>query len=127
MIRPHDALLRHAQEFFAGYLVGLYRWDAVKIAEPERRDVIPPNVGFRARRKLMEEREGAGKYLEQVRILFKPWELIVYSSMERPPLGEVLLRDIDAQTLIAGPLDPATWAKIGDLIKSTELHQRKAS
>jgi len=123
MIRSHSALLRHAQDFFAAELVGLYRWDRVTIAEPERMPAIPSNAEYRDRRRMMEEREGRGKYLEQVRILFKPWEILVYSSMERPPLGEVLLRDFDStQTLVEGPLDSATWSKIGNWIRS---HQQR--
>lgn len=126
MIRSDSALLRHIQDFFLSDLVGLYRWDRVLIAAPERREAIPANIGFRERRRKMEEREGLGRYLEQARVCFKPWELIVYSSMERPPLGEVVLRDLnDAVPLVSGPLDPATWGKIGEYLRQ---HQnRKAS
>ncbi len=123
MIRSHSALLRHAQDFFASDLVGLYRWDAVKIADPERRPSIPGNTEYRARRQIMQDREGLGRDIEQVRICFKPWEILIYSSMEKPPLGEVQLRDFDrAQVLVSGPLDPATWAEIAKWIKS---HQQR--
>ena len=119
MIRSHEALLRHAQDFFASDLVGLYRWDHVKIAEPELNAPIPSNADYRDRRKQMEQREGRGKYIEQVRILFKPWELLIYSSMEKPPLGEVMLRDFDTtETVVSGPLDSATWTKIAQRIRS---------
>lgn len=127
MIHSHTALLRHAQDFFAAYLVGLYRWDQVKISEPERVEASAPNVGFRERRRAMEAREGRGKFVEQVHILFKPWEIVIYSSIERPPLGEVILRDgMGTEPLVSGPLDAVTWAKIGKFIKS-DLHQRRAS
>lgn len=127
MIRHHDALLRHAQDFFLSDLVGLYTFDEVRIAAPELRETIPPNIDYRKRRQLMEERQGKGKYLEQVRIKFGPWEIMVYSSVEKPPLGEVVLRDEDSrQEYVTGPLDPATWSKIGKFIRS-ETHQRKAS
>lgn len=123
MIRSHAALLRHAQDFFAADLVGLYRWDRVTIAEPERMAPIPPNADIKVRRQMMEDREGRGKYHEYVRLLFKPWEILIYSSMERPPLGEVLLRDYDrSETMVDGPLDPATWLKIGNWIRS---HQQR--
>lgn len=119
MIDSQTALLRHAQDFFASDLVGLYRWDRVKIAEPERRAPIPPNAEYRERRRQMEEREGLGKYVEQVRLLFKPWEILVYSSMEKPPLGEVMLRDFDTtEVFVSGPLDPLTWAEIGRWIRA---------
>lgn len=120
MIRPHDALLRHAQEFFLRDLVGLYVWDQVRVAAPERAEPIAPNVSKMERRKLMQEREGRGRYLEQARMIFPlpetaaRWEILVYSPMERPPIGEVTLRDYErGQVLVDGPLDPSTWSIIG--------------
>ena len=127
MIRSDAALLRHAQDFFLSDLVGLYSWGDVKIAPPEERPGIPPNVDYRERRRQMEARAGSGKYYEQVRICFKPWELLIYSSNERPPLGEVTLRDFDSsQVLVDGPLDASTWKLIALRIRET-LHQRRAS
>jgi len=127
MIRSDSALLRHAQDFFLSDLVGLYSWGDVKIAPPEARPGIPPNVDYRERRKQMEARTGMGRNIEQARIVFKPWELLIYSSNERPPLGEVALRDFDSGvSLVSGPIDAATWAKIGVWIR-TNSHQRKAS
>jgi len=68
----------------------------------------------------MEARAGSGKYYEQVRICFKPWELLIYSSNERPPLGEVSLRDFDnGVLLVSGPVDAATWNKIGERIRES--------
>ena len=128
MIRSEAALLRHAQDFFLSDLVGLYSWGDVNIAPPEVRPGIPPNVDYRERRKQMEARIGMGKYYEQVRICFKPWELLIYSSNERPPLGEVTLREFDSsQVLVDGPLDAATWKLIALRIREDPLHQRKAS
>lgn len=121
MIDSQIALLRHVQDFFASDLVGLYRWDAVKIADPERRVSIPSTVDYRERRRQMEAREGLGKYIEQARIAFPPWEIVVYSSVERPPLGEVLLRDFNTtEILVSGPLDPLTWAEIGKWIREND-------
>lgn len=130
MIRSHDALLRHAQEFFLREMVGLYHWDQVGVAAPELAEVIPPNASYRERRRLMEAREGRGRYLEQARLIFPLpaaaaiWEILIYSSVERPPLGTVILRS-DGRVLVEGPLDPMTWEKIGNLIKSAQ--QRRAS
>jgi len=128
MIRSDAALLRHAQDFFLSDLVGLYSWGDVKIAPPEERPGIPPNVDYRERRKQMEARMGMGRHVEQARIVFKPWELLIYSSNERPPLGEVSLReaDINGGVLVSGPLDASTWKLIALRIRET-LHQRKAS
>jgi hypothetical protein len=125
MIRSQMVLLRIAEEFFRNHLVGLYAWDRVKISPPERRPPIPPNIPFRERRNLMAEREGKGKWLEQERLAFGPWEILIYSAQEKGPLGEVTLRGNLGDMLVTGPLDPATWAKIGDYIRNS--HQRKAS
>lgn len=128
MIRSESALLRHAQDFFLSDLVGLYSWDVVKIAAPDMRDPIPPNVDYRERRKQMDARSGLGRYIERVRICFKPWELLIYSSAERPPLGEVALRLFeDGSVLVDGPLDASTWKLIALRIREENLHQRKAS
>jgi hypothetical protein len=127
MIRSDSALLRHAQDFFLSDLVGLYSWGDVKIAPPEMRDPIAPNVDYRERRKQMDARSGLGRNIEQARICFKPWELLIYSSSERPPLGEVTLRNFDdGIALVSGPIDATTWNRIGELIRAN-LHQRKAS
>ncbi len=121
MIRSSAAMLRHAQDFFNSDLVGLYRWDQVQISAPDLRPTIPPNAERVARRRLMEEREGKGKYLEQERLIFRPWEILIYSSNERPPLGEITLRDFDTtQILVTGPLDPRIWSLIGTRIRSAK-------
>lgn len=130
MIRSDSALLRHAQDFFLSDLVGLYSWGDVKVAPPEERPGIPPNVDYRERRKQMEARAGMGRHIEQARIVFKPWELLIYSSNERPPLGEVTLReaDINGGVLVSGPIDAVTWKKIGERIKESHhgRHRRVA-
>lgn len=125
MIRTTAALLRHAQDFFRTELVGLYSFDKdVRIDAPERRDAIPSAVDRRTRREMMESREGLGKWLEKERLQFGPWEILIYSAQEKPPVGEVALRR-EGETMVAGPLDPSTWAKIGEWIRQS--HQRKAS
>src|SRR3954469_14937016 len=125
MIRSDSALLRHAQDFFLSDLVGLYTWGDVKIAPPELRPSIPPNIEYKKRRQEMEARSGMGRYVEQARIVFKPWELLIYSSSERPPLGEVALREFDnGVSLVSGPIDAATWAKIGIVIRSRHGNRR---
>ncbi len=129
MIRTSMALLRHAQDFFRSDLVGIYTWDRdVRIDPPERRSVLAPNLPPAERRKQMEAREGGGKYVEQERLRFGPWEVLLYSAQERGPLGEVTLRQtggVEIRDLVTGPLDPATWKKIGEFIRAS--HQRKAS
>lgn len=127
MIRSQTMLLRHAQDFFRSDLVGLFNWDKdVKLSPPELREPIPPGLGRIERRRAMEAREGKGKYLEQERLRFDPWEILIYSAQERGPVGEVRLRVYDTgEELISGPLDASTWRKIGEHVRLT--HQRKAS
>jgi hypothetical protein len=112
------ALLRHAQDFFRSDLVGLFAWDHVKIDPPQKREEIPPNVDYRERRLMMEARQGLGKFLEQERLTFGPWEILMYSSAERGPLGELILRDkLSTAEVVRGPLDPAVWSKVGAAIR----------
>lgn len=117
MIRSGRALIRHAQEFFLSQLVGVYDWGDVAIDAPE---LCPP----------AERRErGIGKFQEKERLTFGPWEILIYSSHERPPIGEVSLRRrgwLDPKPVISGPLDPATWGEIGRYIRDF-ASQRKAS
>ena len=120
MIRTSAMLLRIAQEFFRTDLVGLYGWDRdVRIAAPELREPIPSNIDRIERRRLMAAREGLGRYLEQERLAFGPWEILIYSAAERGPLGEVSLR-LDGAVEVTGPLDAATWSKIGARVRDGE-------
>lgn len=109
MIRPHAALLRHAQDFFRSDMVGLYSWDHVKIGDLDR---VPSD-------KRRERHQG--KYFEQARLLFGRWEILMYSSNEKPPLGEVQLREnqVGGEVYVSGPLDAATWGDIAKRIRAT--------
>lgn len=112
MIRPSRMLLRHAQEFFLTHMIGVYDWGEVQVDPP---DLCPP----------AERRErGIGKYQEKERLTFGPWEILIYSSHERPPLGEISLREGNfGGVILSGPLDPATWAKIGQHIRNASLRK----
>jgi len=129
MIHPHASLLRHAQDFFRSDLLGLYTWDQVKIANPELAPPIAPDISVRERREEQYKREG--KYIGQARLIFGPWEILIYSPNEKPPLGEVQLRSsaIGGEVFVTGPLDAATWTVAGTCIRSecSLLHHRKAS
>ncbi len=108
MIHPHEALLRHAQDFFRSDLIGLYRWDNVQIG-----DLDPvPSENRRERHQ--------GRYYEQARLVFGPWEILLYSSTEKPPLGEVQLRDnaVGGAVHVSGSLDAATWGQIAKRIRA---------
>ena len=119
MIRPHESLLRHAQDFFRSDLLGLYSWDQVRIANPEVAPAIASEASVRTRRDAQYQREG--RYLGQARLIFGPWEILIYSPNEKPPLGEVILRpnEIGRSILVSGPIDAATWEQIGKVIRSS--------
>jgi hypothetical protein len=109
MIRSHSALMRMAQDFFARELAGRYAFDNnVKLRDPE---LVPD-------KQRREERQG--RYRECVWLSFGPWEIGIFSSQEKPPLGELILRgnEIGAADVVSGPLDPATWSKIASEIKT---------
>lgn len=114
MIRSHRALLRMAQSFFLSDLVGVYDWGEVDVQPPE---LMPAEKRRDA---------GVGKFRELERLVFGPWDVLVCSSHEKPPLGEVSLR-LHGELLVTGTLDPATWASIGKCIRSHASQHRKAS
>ena len=114
MIRAHRALLRHAQAFFLSDMVGFYDWGDVRVQEPE---LMPAKDRRDA---------GVGKFRERERLVFGPWDVLICSSHDVPPLGEVTLR-LEGALLVTGPLDPATWSNIGNCIRSYASHHRKAS
>jgi hypothetical protein len=116
MIRAHSALMRMAREFFARELAGLYSFDVnVKLRDPE---MVPD-------KERREERQG--KYRECVWLSFSPWEIGIFSSQEKPPLGQLVLRraGIDGETVVNGPLDPLVWDNVAAVIRSELTHQRK--
>lgn len=117
MIRSQRALLRHGQEFFLRHLVGVYDWGEVEVKPPE---IMP----------VAERRDaGVGKFREMERLVFGPWEILICSSHEKPPLGEVSLRQTEwsSEIIVVGPLDPVTWSRIASHIRSYASHNRKAS
>lgn len=116
MIRSHRALLRQGQAFFLSDMVGVFEWGDVTVAPPE---LMPPELRRDA---------GVGKFKEMERLVFGQWEILICSSHEKPPLGEVSLRErgFSEGLLIVGPLDPVTWSRIGQYIRDIASH-RKAS
>jgi hypothetical protein len=57
-----------------------------------------------------------GKYHVSLHLQFGVWDLEVDGPSEKPPLGWVRLT---GHGVVEGPLDPATWKRIADHIKST--------
>lgn len=112
MIRPIAALLRQAQDLFQMKLVGIYRWDDVKIAPKEKTEQPKPYRTSRGRIRRDERPEG--RYHASVSIEFGLWGLVIEGPNEHPPLGWIKL---DGPDIVEGPLDPATWTRIGDCIK----------
>lgn len=116
MIRPLAALTRQAQDFFHTYLVGIYAWDEVSFAPPEKQEKPAAIVNGRGRRQRPERPEG--KFHAIVQMEFGIWRLTIEGPTEHPPLGWLTL---EAGEVIDGPLDAATWKQFAQHIK--EKHQ----
>lgn len=118
MIRSaRNSLSRHLPIFFDTELRGLYRYDDAQKLPPES---APHPEGMSALR-----RPPYGKYRELVEIRFGPYDLSVFSSNERPPLGEVVLIYADGE--ISGPIDQATWQRLGAFIRNREQRDSHAA
>lgn len=111
------SLSRHLPEFFDTELRGLYRFDQITVLPPE--DAPRPEGMSHLRRPPF------GKYRELVAARFGPYDLSVYSPNERPPLGEVVLTYADGE--ISGPLDQATWQRLGAFIRNREQRDSHAA
>lgn len=112
MIRANAALTRQIQDFFHRHLVGIYRWDDVEFAPPERNEKPVAQRNSRGRMRRAERPEG--KFHAIVRIEFSIWRLTVEGPNEHPPLGWL---ELDGHGTVEGPLDSATWDRAGALIK----------
>lgn len=114
MIRANLALYRQAQEMFRGHLVGVYQWDEVVFPPRKAREKIPTAGLSKIERRRIQAERREGKFEEEICLQFGLWEITVTSPTDHPPLGCVQLT---GAAEIKGPLDPATWAKIGETIK----------
>lgn len=116
MIRAIAALRRQIQECFHTHLVGLYRFEDVQIEPRRKMDRPPPSEWKRNRRGgLIRPDIEPGKHHVSLRLQFGVWDLEVDGPSEHPPLGWVRLT---GHGEVEGPLDPATWKRIADHIKS---------
>lgn len=106
-------LSRHLQVFFETELCGLYRFDEIQILPAED---APRPEGWSVLR-----RAPFGKYRELITIRFAMYELSVASPNENPPLGEITLIHPDGEE--RGPLDHATWKRIGAFIRERDERQ----
>lgn len=106
-------LSRHLQAFFETELCGLYRFDQVVILPAEK---APLPEGWSPLR-----RSPFGKYRELIIVRFAMYELAVSSPNEKPPLGEITLEHPDGREY--GPLDHATWQRIGKIIRERDARQ----
>lgn len=117
MIRAHAALTRQAQEqLFKRHLLGIYRWDDVVFAPKEKNDKPEIVVTPRGRRRRTERAEGKFRAIVQMQFPGRDgiWLLDIESPNEHPPLGWIVLEGPD---IIEGPLDSATWDRVGEFIK----------
>lgn len=114
MIRANLALFRQAQEMFRAHLVGVFSWEQVEFSPRTKRLVKPmADMSRRERRNARRDRP-EGKYEQEVRLQFGIWEILIQSPADHPPLGNVVLT---GAAEVSGPLDPATWDRIGQTIK----------
>lgn len=117
MIRAIAALTRQIQECFHTHLVGVCRWEDVSFAPRKKVERTPPSAWPRNRRGgLIRPEFTEGKYHISLHLQFGVWDLEVDGPSEKPPLGWVRLT---GHGVVEGPLDPATWKRIADHIKST--------
>lgn len=100
-IRQEAVLIRLAREFFETQLLGIISLGETTIAEASLEKKIP------GRRQLPRE---------VLEIDFPPYRLVVKSSNEAPPLGEVEL-EVNGAGTGKGTLDTATWATLGKIIR----------
>lgn len=122
-MRPGAALARQAREFFFANLVGVYNWDNVKISPPEEH---PEHDG---RRVLTRDSKilADSKHREMVRIVFRPWELLISSSEEHPPCGQIVLRfgDVAPLEVVSGPIDQETWLRVRAAILDNQTRNQR--
>jgi hypothetical protein len=104
-VRQRNALYRQAEDFFHRYLLGLYSWDQCKAAVARKVDRLPG--------KSPEQ----GKFHDEVRLSFGPFELEMLGPFEsdRFPCGRICITC--GQVAIDGPIDEQTWKMAADFIK----------
>lgn len=111
-MRARVSLFRHLQIFFETHLRGVYRFD--QFVPYPAHDATPMETGKR--------RWEFGKTKEIVEGRIGDFEVLLASPLEVPPLGRVALRKINGQTMVTGPLDPATFERMGEALK---LHRKE--
>lgn len=106
MIRARKSLIAAARCFFESELCGLFLWDNVVLhtAEPSK-----PLADGRS--------NPFGKHREALTVDFSHFRLTVLSPEEAPPLGDIRLEDQHSGEHCDGPLDHASWVRIGQFIR----------
>lgn len=105
MIHARRALLAHVRAFVEQELCGIVRFDELEHIAPMDAEAPP---GRRT--------NPYGRHCEVVEVRFGNYDLAVKSPSEAPPLGSVELRYLGG--IEDGPLDPATWKRLGAFIRS---------
>lgn len=98
MIHPRVALCSHIRQFVDTELPGLYRFDDLEFMPPEKKS-----------------ERGRDKWRETAEVRFGPYNLTVSLPGEKPPLGLIELSYMGGN--VTGPLDTATWNRIGERIR----------
>jgi hypothetical protein len=105
MIRARSSLIRQLQEFFEKAPDGPYKWADVTLRPPEKAEKI---VGYR-----QEDKEIAT-------VDFGVYALQLSSPNQEPPLGRIVLFNLDRGMLVDGPADSVTWDAAARAIKESE-------
>lgn len=103
MISTRGLLLRQLQQFFELHLSGTYPWGQVLLRSPEKAEKKP------GRRQLDKE---------LAVVEFGGYALSLQSPEEVPPLGHIEMIDSRSGVKIGGVIDEATWARIGEHIRT---------
>lgn len=114
MIHARAALIAHIRAFFETELCGLFRYDELEHFQPESIEKTP---NYRPNR--------FEQYKEIAEVRFGNYDLTVCSSAESPPLGKVRLQYLGGH--IEGPLDSATWQRMGNIIRERAEPERIAA
>ena len=107
MIHTNSRLFGLIRAFVEQEMRGLGTWNDVIALEGELAD-----------REKHDRRNRYGHYKEIAAIRFRGYEITVKSPFEAPPLGLIECRCGD--DVESGPLDDATWKRLGKFIREQE-------
>lgn len=106
------ALFHHLQELFERQLRGLCRYSDIEVHVAIPVEKVPG-----------KRRQALGKVREIVQAGFEDYVLTLESPHEAPPLGRATLNLKGGDMLVEGPIDVATFDRMGEAIKERKLER----